>query len=40
MSMTATKKLTFEEFVRLDLDDRYELVDGRLEKLMAPALTR
>lgn len=33
---TAVGKMTFEEFARLDSEERLELVDGRLEKLMAP----
>ncbi len=33
---TAVGKMTFEEFARLNSDERLELVDGRLETLMAP----
>jgi Uma2 family endonuclease len=33
---TSVGKMTFEEFARLNSDERYELVDGKLEKLMAP----
>jgi Uma2 family endonuclease len=36
MIQPATKRLTFEEFQELNLDGRYELVDGRLEELVPP----
>ncbi len=32
----ATRRLTFEDFQRLRLDGRYELVNGELEKLVSP----
>lgn len=32
---TAVRKMTFEEFTRLNSNERLELVDGRLETLMA-----
>jgi Uma2 family endonuclease len=36
MTQPATKPLTFDEFQHLALEGRYELVDGRLEELVAP----
>src|SRR6266849_1853174 len=36
MAQPATKLLTFEEFQEIDLDGRYELVDGQLEELVPP----
>jgi Uma2 family endonuclease len=36
MTEVAHKRLTFEEFTRLNSEGRYELVDGRLEELVAP----
>jgi Uma2 family endonuclease len=36
MAEPATKRLTFEEFQEMDLDGRYELVDGELEELVPP----
>jgi Uma2 family endonuclease len=36
MALPATKRLTFEQFQELDLDGRYELVDGELEELVPP----
>ena len=36
MAQPATKRLTFEQFQEIDLDGRYELVDGQLEALVPP----
>jgi Uma2 family endonuclease len=36
MAQPATKRLTFEQFQEMDLDGRYELVDGELEELVPP----
>jgi Uma2 family endonuclease len=36
MSQPATQRLTFEEFQEMNLDGRYELVDGQLEELLPP----
>ena len=36
MGRPVTKRLTFEQFQELDLDGRYELVDGELEELVPP----
>src|SRR2546423_916844 len=36
MAQPATKRLTFAEFQELNLDGRYELVDGILEELVPP----
>ncbi len=36
MVQSATKRLTFEEFQELDLDGRFELVNGQLEELVPP----
>lgn len=36
MPTVAQKRLTFEEFARLNGEGRYELVDGRLEELVPP----
>jgi Uma2 family endonuclease len=36
MAQPATQRLTFEAFQKMDLDERYELVDGQLEKLVPP----
>jgi Uma2 family endonuclease len=36
MAQTAIKRLTFAEFQEMNLDGRYELVDGRLEELVPP----
>ncbi len=36
MAEPAVKKLTFREFTDLNLEGRYELVDGRLEELVPP----
>jgi Uma2 family endonuclease len=36
MAPPTTKRLTFEEFQEMDLDGRYELVDGELEELVPP----
>src|SRR5262249_21359654 len=36
MAEPAIKRLTFEEFVSLNLQGRYELVNGQLEDLVAP----
>lgn len=36
MTETADKLLTFEEFATLNGEGRYELVNGRLEELVAP----
>jgi Uma2 family endonuclease len=36
MTQPATQRLTFEEFEELNLNGRYELVDGRLEELVPP----
>jgi len=36
MAETAVRPLTFEEFVRLDLPGRFELVNGRPEELVSP----
>src|SRR6266581_4733156 len=36
MAQPATKRLTFEEFQEMNLDGRYELVDGQLEELVPP----
>jgi len=36
MAQPATKRLTFEEFQEMNLDRRYELVDGILEELVPP----
>jgi Uma2 family endonuclease len=36
MVQSATKRLTFEEFQELDLDGRYELVNGKPEELVPP----
>ena len=36
MTETAEKLLTFEEFARLNVEGRYELVNGRLEELGPP----
>lgn len=38
MAQVAPKLLTFEEFAALNSEGRYELVDGRLEELVAPTL--
>jgi Uma2 family endonuclease len=36
MAQPATQRLTFIEFQEMNLDGRYELVDGRLEELVPP----
>jgi Uma2 family endonuclease len=36
MTRPATQRLTFKEFEDLNLNGRYELVDGRLEELVPP----
>ena len=36
MTQSATQRLTFEEFQEIDLNGRYELVDGELEELVPP----
>jgi Uma2 family endonuclease len=36
MAESATRLLTFDEFVDLDLEGRYELVNGQLEELVPP----
>lgn len=36
MAQTTTQRLTFEAFQGMDLDGRYELVDGHLEELVPP----
>jgi len=36
MTQSATRLLTFEEFVDLNLDGRYELVNGQVEELVPP----
>jgi Uma2 family endonuclease len=36
MTQPATRRLTFEEFQELNLDGRYELVNGQLEELVPP----
>jgi len=36
MALPATHRLTFEEFQEIDLNGRYELVDGQLEELVPP----
>src|SRR5713226_266123 len=36
MTQPATKRLTFVEFQEIDLNRRYELVDGELEELVPP----
>jgi Uma2 family endonuclease len=36
MAQPAAKRLTFEEFQEMELDGRYELVDGELEELVPP----
>jgi len=36
MAQPVTKRLTFEEFQEMNLDGRYELVDGQLEELVPP----
>jgi Uma2 family endonuclease len=36
MAQPATQRLTFEQFQELNLDGRYELVNGQLEELVSP----
>ncbi|MFN3647948.1 MAG: Uma2 family endonuclease [Armatimonadota bacterium] len=36
MAEAATRLMTFEEFTALDLEGRYELVNGKLEELVSP----
>jgi Uma2 family endonuclease len=36
MAQPATRRLTFEEFQGINVEGRYELVDGRLEELVPP----